>query len=395
MRIVILEDDPDQVDLLVAWLEDAGHQCDSYADGNDFVRAYKRDSYDLALLDWVVPSLSGLEVLTHLKEHLDPLIPVVFITQRDAEQDIVQALEAGADDYMTKPVRHLETMARVNAIARRMGFGDKNTSDHYDFSPFEIDTRLRQISLNGMHVEMTQKELAKKAGVSHDTISKTERILKVANEETKQALRSGNMSVNQAYRDIKRDDSRVARVEKINEISQGNEELSLDKTYPVIYADPPWQYQHSETDSRKIENHYPTMSLDDICNMPVSKLAAADSILFLWTTSPKLEEGLRVLNSWGFKYTTCAIWDKQKKGLGYYFRQNHEILLIGKRGGIPTPEPKDRPDSIISIPKGKHSAKPFEFHKIIENMYPDFSKIELFCREAQPGWDVWGNQSDS
>lgn len=158
MRIVILEDDPDQVDLLVAWLEDAGHQCDSYSDGNDFVRAYKRDSYDLALLDWVVPSLSGLEVLTHLKEHLDPLIPVVFITQRDAEQDIVQALEAGADDYMTKPVRHLETMARVNAIARRMGFGDQNTSDHYDFSPFEIDTRLRQISLNGVLVEMTQKE---------------------------------------------------------------------------------------------------------------------------------------------------------------------------------------------------------------------------------------------
>lgn len=158
MRIVILEDDPDQVDLLVAWLEEAGHQCDSYADGNDFIRAYKRDSYDLALLDWVVPSLSGLEVLAHLKEHLDPLIPVVFITQRDAEQDIVQALEAGADDYMTKPVRHLETMARVNAIARRMGFGDKNTSDHYDFAPFEIDTRLRQVSLNGVLVEMTQKE---------------------------------------------------------------------------------------------------------------------------------------------------------------------------------------------------------------------------------------------
>ena len=136
------------------------------------------------------------------------------------------------------------------------------------------------------------------------------------------------------------------------------------------------------------------MTLDEICNMPVSNISAKDSILFLWTTSPKLEEGLKVLNSWGFKYTTCAIWDKQKKGLGYYFRQNHEILLIGKRGNIPTPDPKDRPDSIVSIPKDKHSAKPLEFHQIIENMYPDFSRIELFCRDPQPKWDVWGNQSN-
>ena len=158
MRIVILEDDRDQADLLVAWLEEAGHQCDIYRDGNAFIRAYKRDSYDLALLDWMVPNLSGLEVLKHLKEHLDPVVPVVFITQRDAEEDIVVALEAGADDYMTKPVRHMETMARVNAIARRMGFGDENTSDNYDFPPFKIDTRLRHVSVNDTVVEMTQKE---------------------------------------------------------------------------------------------------------------------------------------------------------------------------------------------------------------------------------------------
>lgn len=158
MRIVILEDDRDQADLLVAWLEQAGHQCDIFYDGNAFIRAYKRDSYDLALLDWMVPNLTGLEVLKHLKEHLDQVIPVVFITQRDAEEDIVRALESGADDYMTKPVRHMETMARVNAIARRMGYGDSNTSDNYEFPPFKIDTRLRHVSLNDNVVEMTQKE---------------------------------------------------------------------------------------------------------------------------------------------------------------------------------------------------------------------------------------------
>jgi DNA-binding response OmpR family regulator len=158
MRIVILEDDREQANLLVAWLEEASHQCDVFRDGQAFIRAYKQDSYDLALLDWMVPKLSGIEVLRHLREHVDSVLPVVFITQRDSEEDIVQALEAGADDYMVKPVRHNETMARVNAIARRMGFGDENTSDNYSFPPFKIDTRLRQVSLDDEIIEMTQKE---------------------------------------------------------------------------------------------------------------------------------------------------------------------------------------------------------------------------------------------
>ncbi len=158
MRVVILEDDDDQAELLLAWLEEAGHQCTVHKDGNSFVRGYKRDSYDLVLLDWMVPESSGLDVLKHLREHLDPVVPVVFITQRDSEADIVQALQAGADDYMTKPVRHLETMARVNAIARRVGYGEENTADSYDYEPYSIDTKLRKITLNGKNVDMTQKE---------------------------------------------------------------------------------------------------------------------------------------------------------------------------------------------------------------------------------------------
>jgi len=158
MRVVILEDDQDQADLLLAWLEEAGHQCTVHKDGSAFVRGYKRDSYDLVLLDWMVPETSGLDVLKHMRAHLDPLVPVVFITQRDSEQDIVEALENGADDYMTKPVRRLETMARVNAIARRVGYGDENTADHYEYEPYSIDTKLRKISLNKEAVEMTQKE---------------------------------------------------------------------------------------------------------------------------------------------------------------------------------------------------------------------------------------------
>ena len=158
MRIVILEDDLDQAELLTAWLEEAGHQTKVYSDGTLFVRAYTKDSYDLVLLDWMVPNMSGIDVLKHLRSQIDNVVPVVFITQKDTEENIVEALEAGTDDFMAKPVRHLETMARVNAIARRMGFGDQNTLDEYDQSPYFIDTRLREVKLDGDVVEMTQKE---------------------------------------------------------------------------------------------------------------------------------------------------------------------------------------------------------------------------------------------
>lgn len=158
MKIVILEDDKDQSELLRAWLEDAGHQVEVYADGTAFIRAYTQNSADLVLLDWMVPGTSGIEVLKHLRSQMDKVVPVVFITQRDAEEDIVLALEAGADDYMTKPVRQLETMARVNAIARRMGFGDAHTADQYDHPPYRINTKLRQIMLADEVLEMTQKE---------------------------------------------------------------------------------------------------------------------------------------------------------------------------------------------------------------------------------------------
>lgn len=158
MRIVILEDDQEQADLLIAWLQEQGHQCEAYSDGISFIRAYSKDSYDLVLLDWMVPKTSGLEVLKHLRDQLDPTVPVIFMTQRDAEADIVEALEAGADDYMSKPLRQLETMARVNAMARRMGLGEQNTADHYDLPPYRIDTNTRRIYRDSEQVEMTQKE---------------------------------------------------------------------------------------------------------------------------------------------------------------------------------------------------------------------------------------------
>lgn len=158
MRIVLLEDDRDQAELLTAWLEEGGHQCTVFHDGKAFIRAYSKDSFDLVMLDWMVPEANGMQVLRHLRENLDPKVPVVFITQRDSEKDVVEALEAGADDYMTKPVRPAETLARVSAIARRMGLGERNTAELYELDPFTIDTRTRVVTAHGKAIDMTQKE---------------------------------------------------------------------------------------------------------------------------------------------------------------------------------------------------------------------------------------------
>lgn len=164
------------------------------------------------------------------------------------------------------------------------------------------------------------------------------------------------------------------------------------RTYPVIYADPPWRYDYSETDSRKIENQYDTMTVEDICGLPIQTVAAPDAALFLWATSPKLREALRVIDAWGFTYRTCAVWDKQKIGMGYYFRQQHELLLVATRGDMPAPPEKARVSSVISEARGKHSKKPERVYQIIEAMYPDLSKIELFARNKRDGWESWGNQ---
>lgn len=189
---------------------------------------------------------------------------------------------------------------------------------------------------------------------------------------------------------------RQERVEKIVKIAKGNAPLAPGATaerYPLVYADPPWRYEHAESESRAIENQYPTMSLDDICALPLADITTDDAILFMWTTSPKLEEGMRVVREWGFTYRTCMVWDKEKIGMGYYARQQHELLLIATKGAIPVPPPSARPGSVVRITRGDHSAKPHEFYELIERMYPELPKLEMFCRSPRAGWSVWGNQS--
>lgn len=204
-----------------------------------------------------------------------------------------------------------------------------------------------------------------------------------------EAIRSGEMTIPEAKKII----VRAERVERVQDISQANAPLNIVERYPVIYADPPWEYEHSMTNNRRIDNHYPTMTLDDICAMPVSELATPHAVLFLWATSPKLEEALSVVKAWGFTYRTNMVWDKEQIGMGYYARQQHELLLIATRGDLPVPEPSNRPASVLRSSRTQHSRKPDGYYTIIEAMYPEYRRIELFSRNRRDGWAAWGNQA--
>jgi N6-adenosine-specific RNA methylase IME4 len=160
--------------------------------------------------------------------------------------------------------------------------------------------------------------------------------------------------------------------------------------FNVIYADPPWQYDFSLTNSREIVQQYPTMDLEDICNLKIP--CADDAILFLWATAPKLEESLQVMNAWGFTYRTGMVWVKDKIGMGHLVRIQHEHLLIGKKGNFPAPNDQVLAGSVISAPRQGHSEKPTAVYEIIEKYYPNGKRIELFARHKREGWEAWGNE---
>ena len=163
-----------------------------------------------------------------------------------------------------------------------------------------------------------------------------------------------------------------------------------EKKYQVIYADPPWRYSFSKSLSRKIENHYETMSINDICSLPVP--TDKNCVLYLWATAPKLREALAVIDAWGFEYKSHAVWDKERIGMGYWFRGQHELLMVATKGKISPPDIPLRVPSVIREKRGRHSKKPDKVRNLISGWFPQCNKLEMFARKSSPGWDVWGNE---
>lgn len=189
---------------------------------------------------------------------------------------------------------------------------------------------------------------------------------------------------------IANEDRADRRAERVAGFRDTSDELLRMGRFPVLVADPPWRYEYPQGDSRRIENHYPTLPLADIMALEVP--AASDAVLFLWVPAPLLLEGAAVLEAWGFTYRSGAVWVKDRIGMGYYFRQRFEHVLLGRRGDMPPPLEANRPDNVIEAPRGRHSEKPAGLYERVEAMYPGLPKVELFARQPRPGWHAWGNE---
>lgn len=162
--------------------------------------------------------------------------------------------------------------------------------------------------------------------------------------------------------------------------------------YRVIYADPPWSYGNTQPDYHTEQrDHYSTMPLADICALPVRTLALDDAVLFLWVTSPILEEAFDVIRAWGFSYKSSFVWDKVKHNMGHYNSVRHELLLIATCGSCP-PDVQQLFDSVQSVERTRHSEKPEVFREIIDTIYPHGPRIELFARQRVGKWEGFGNE---
>lgn len=179
----------------------------------------------------------------------------------------------------------------------------------------------------------------------------------------------------------------------------------LDKIqgpFTTIYADPPWRFQN-RTGKMAPEHQrllrYPTMTLEEILELPVNRLSASEAHLYLWIPNALIAEGLEVMKRWGFTYKTNLVWYKIRKdggpdgrGVGFYFRNVTELILFGVRGSMRTLDPGRRQVNLVAQRKREHSRKPDEVYDLIEECSPG-PYLELFARHPRNGWTQWGNES--
>jgi len=257
--------------------------------------------------------------------------------------------------------------ATARAVAEQVGVNEKTVRNAAKFT--EAVEALQQVSPKAAEAVLR--------GEVKDALTMLPKVPEEALEFVAKRIEEGERSIRQTLQEFR---------------SQQLESPPLPEgKFDVIYADPPWEYEFSLTENREVENHYPTMTLEELKQLQIP--SADNAVLFLWVPPPKLPEGLEVMRAWGFRYVTCAVWDKEKIGMGYWFRQQHELLLVGVKGNFSPPPPDKRFPSIIRSPRTEHSRKPEVVYEIIETMFPNARLLELFARRNnRPRWTVWGNE---
>lgn len=242
----------------------------------------------------------------------------------------------------------------------------------------------------------TRKEIAKVANVSHGTLDKVKVIKAKATEQVKAQLSTGEVSINQAYQEIKKEEKKAIRIELIEQQIEDIEQGLLPELkglFDVISVDPPWPYEGDSKNltsfdsvGRRVANPYPEMSIEDIkkINMPLMD----DAVVLLWTTHKFLPDAFDILKEWNLEYKATLVWNKEKIGMGAWFRMQCEFCIVGIKGKPYWENTTFR--DIINESRREHSRKPDSFFDMIEKITLG-RRLEYFSREKRNGWEVFGN----
>lgn len=292
--------------------------------------------------------------------------------------------------------RHLNESQRAMVAARLATMPQGARNDLARLPEVDQPTAANMMNVSGRSLRSAKTV---NEGVIPDIVARVDRgevsvataskLAKLPRSEQQKLVNASESELQGAAKKLGREARDQALIDATNEASR---QLGVDE-FNVIYADPPWQFEPWSTETgmdRAADNHYPTMPTDQIERMHVP--AGDDAILFLWATSPMLLHALDVMEGWGFTYRTHVVWVKDRAGTGYWFRNRHEILLVGVKGSMPAPRMGDQYESIIEALVQRHSAKPGAFATMISEMFPKGKKLEMFARAPREGWTTWGNE---
>jgi N6-adenosine-specific RNA methylase IME4 len=331
----------------------------------DFERQIKYFENKEEAIDWMINNQLGRRNLT--KETQSYLRGLQYKREKKKNNGFEDRDLSGAQNEQRKTTA--EKLAEQHKVSRETIKRDELFTDAVDTIVKNTSPEVKQKLLN-KEINITKNDIEKVS--KHEPEKQKAIIDKMVNKEAK------------SYIDAKR----LIKKDEVHEVPE------TKGKYKIIYADPPWCYGNKLVEGYgTAENHYPTMTIQELCELPIKELAEDNAVLFLWVTSPLLEECFQVIKAWGFKYKTSFVWDKVKHNMGHYNSVRHELLLICTKGSC-LPDNKKLFDSVVEVERtNKHSEKPEQFREIIDTIYSCGKRIELFARKKTDKWDVWGNQT--
>lgn len=237
-----------------------------------------------------------------------------------------------------------------------------------------------------------------KLGIGKMQSSRWQRLSELAQEDFERRLAAASQQAFDAVDSTSEERSAEKKARRAgHERDLATKILALpNKRYGLIWADPEWRFvpwSEETGNDRAAANHYATSALEQIKKRDVPSIAAEDCVLALWATVPMLTQALEVMETWGFDYRSHCVWLKNRMSTGYWFRNTHELLLIGVKGNVPAPAPGTQFESAWDADVGEHSEKPELAYEMLEAYFPNLPRIELNARKKRDGWDVWGAEA--